>query len=565
MSDKLLFYYLGDDEAYYRALLGEFRKHAKIAIDFQRLSGANESSIQSLFLKVFTDKPACVFIDFSKNTPDYLHLARLLSRTPLEQNCLLVGLVDYLSPPEVLKESVVTGVALNYIKSAETFDTVFDVCKLIAPQAIGEHGFATATLSEEWQSGMLCKIGFIHAEGLHLETDFPLSKGDRLKLEHAWLEKKIVPSKQMFVSNVSSSNMFYQFKGNADLDFLFVDEFIPPEGYTEDDIKQKAAEREDAIKYHKKQLKRWIEDNISRSQEKKARLLVVDYKFHLYQDQARTDKHPYTIRCIPFFKEIEQEIDRLRPQIVAFQFEPEKNTIEGLKKLVSCIFTKFPELKPFIIAFSTDMSSAELQATLSYPQALAHKDEISSDLLIRLADMLQKKMSKGQEADALEASVFLKKTNPASIGEIQHTVSIVKLSETDLIVQTDVPFPPGTNLHFSSPVEMFVNIQPMPKGNSKLPEYYGMIHSLGETEKKELRRFVNSVFFRDHDAQLVAEGEEFKKLNEAKLAEKVLAIQKAQEAAAAKAAADAAKKAADEAAKTAPEAPADEAKEPEAG
>jgi hypothetical protein len=52
---------------------------------------------------------------------------------------------------------------------------------------------------------------------------------------------------------------------------------------------------------------------------------------------------------------------------------------------------------------------------------------------------------------------------------------------------------------------------------------------MGEEQKKELRKFINLVFFRDHDAQVTAETEEFKKLNEAKLQEKQEALKKLQE------------------------------------
>ena len=46
-----------------------------------------------------------------------------------------------------------------------------------------------------------------------------MSKGDRVKLAHAWKKHKIIPSLEMFVKDVAESNMFYQFKRNADLDF----------------------------------------------------------------------------------------------------------------------------------------------------------------------------------------------------------------------------------------------------------------------------------------------------------------------------------------------------------
>jgi hypothetical protein len=534
MSGKLLFYYLGDDEAYFRALKGEFRNHAKIPIDFIKISESTESRIQSLFLSVFEAKPACVFIDFSKMTQDYLHLARLLSRTPLDEKTLLVGLVDYLSPPEVLRESIATGVVLNFIKSAETFDVAFDVLKVIAPQSMGEHGFANAGLKEEWAAGVLCKIGYIQGDGVHIETDFQLAKGDRIKLRHHWLEKRIVPSKDTFVKNVSNTNMFYQFRYNADLEFLFVDDLIPAAEMDEVDIKNRQAERQDSIHYHKKQLKKWIEDNLECSQEKKAKVLVVDQKFHFYMNQDRTDKHPYTIRCIPCFSDIAQVLDRLRPQVIAFAFDKEenpRNTMESLTKLVGVLNQNFASLKPYLIIFNTDYASQELQEILSYKQAICDKNELSPELVIRMSDMLQKKILGDQPVSNKNElpKVFIKKNNLASLAEIEKSVQVVKLSESDMIIQSDIAFPEGTNLHFTHPVEMFVYLQPA-KASGKVPEYYGLIHSLGEVEKKELRRYVNTIFFRDHDAQVNAETEEFKKLNEAKLQEKLNALKKANEA-----------------------------------
>ena len=549
MAEKLLFYYFGDDEAYFRALQGEFKLQSKAQIDFKRVYEQTEAKIQAFFLTIFSKKPDCVFLDFSKQTQDYLHLARLISRTPLEKPTLMVGLVDYLSPPEVLKESIATGVNLNFIKSAETFDVAFSVMKLISPENIGEHGFATATLKEDFEIGVLCKIGYINNEGLHIETDHQFSKGDKVILNHHWHEKRIIPSKDVFVKNVSTTNMFYQFKYNVDLDFLFIDDFLPPEGMPEAEVKLKQNEREESILYQKKQLKRWIDENISGSLEKKAKVLVVDYKFHFYQNQARTDKYPYTIRCIPFFTDVSAELNRLQPQVIAYEFdtsENPKNTMDDLRKLVSIISASFKELNPYLIVSNSQMASQDLQAALQYPQTLSTKEELSPTLLIQLADALQKKISNDSKKvenvpvvkkdnfsfdtkkDKLPAEkkeniskVYIKKNQPTSIAEMLKTVTIIKLSETDCILQSEYPFSPGTNLHFTKPVVMFVNIQPAAKPSGKLPEFYGVIHSMGETDKKELRRYVNGVFFREHDAQLTSENDEFKKLNELKLQEKV--------------------------------------------
>lgn len=525
MSGKLEFYYFGDDEAYFRALQGEFRNHAKVQVEFKRFFESAESKIQSLFLKIAKGKPACVMVDFSKQTQDYLHLARLVSRTPFEHPLLLVGLVDYLSPPEVLRESIATGAHLTFIKSAETFDLAYSVSKLIVPQAIGEHGFANAKLKEELPAGVLAKVGYVHESGLHLETDYPLTKGDRVLLNHHWLEKRIVPSKHAFVQKTSTANMFYQFKLNSDLEFLFVDEFSVTEGMSVEQVNEKHEERKELLRFHKKQLKKWLDENSDTSLEKKAKVLVVDSEFHFYQDQPRTDKHSYTIRCIPFFNDIRQELDRLNPQVIAIHLdnkEQPKNTLDSLRTLVSFLHSRISDVSPYLIVFNCSISSQELQDNLQYAQTLAYKDELSPDILIKLADMLQKKMSQEKVVKRDESlKVFIKKNHPASLVEIVKEVTVVKLSETDMILQSEFDFPAGTNLHFTQPVEMFVNVQPVAKPSAKGPEFYGLIHCIGESDKKELRRYVNSIFFRDHDAQVNAEAEEFKKLNEQKLQEKI--------------------------------------------
>lgn len=521
------FYYFGDDEAFFRALQGEFRKHTRLVFDFKRFTESKEAQIQSFFLKVFQEHPSVVFIDFSKNTQDYLHLARILSRTKMEHQVVLVGLVDYLSPPEVLTESIATGVSFSYIKSAEIFDVVYDVTRLIAPNECATHGFATATLGDEWEVGIPCKVGYVHPAGLHVETDLKLGTGDKMRINHAWTEKRMVPSRDVFVKEIQSSNLFYQYRFSADLDFMFVDEFLPPEGMEEQKIIEKKQEREDALQYHKKQLKKWIDDNQERSVEKKAKLLVVDRNFHFYQNQPRTDKNAYTIRCIPDFSDVGEELMKHTPQIIAIQLDKEgeggnstgKNTLASLEKLAEVLKAKFADLKCFIVAFNAPLDSAAMQARIRYPQVMAHDGELSVDVVMKMADLVQKRLNVTKLSTFPGKRVFINKTQPSSIVEFVKSIKVTKLSESDLIFQTDFELTPGQNLHVRQPVDMYISVQPL-KAQGKVPEYFGLIHSIGEKQKKELRKFVNSVFFRDNDAAKQAEVEEYKKLNDQKQQEK---------------------------------------------
>ena len=525
MSSKLLFYYFGDDEAYFRTLMGEFKTHTRLQIEFKRVFESKENKIQGLFTTVLRERPACIFIDFSKFSNDYLHLARIISRTLFDHKLITIGLLDYLSPIEIMMESMATGVNLTYIKSAETYDVIFDIAKLIAPNEIGAHGFATAKLNEDREAGIPVKIGYVHKEGIHLETDYQLKVGDQIKMNHPWTEKRIVPSRVFTVKNVASTNLYYHFKNAVDVNFLFVDQFIPPEGMEESTINERIAEREEMIIYHQKLLSRWIKENSTGSYEKKAKVLVIDRDFHFYDNKPRTDKFPYTIRCIPHLVDIGTDIDRLKPQVIAFSIDKEdaenpKNTAEVLGKLVAALKVKMADSLPFLVVFNTTESSKVLQETLSYPHIIASDGELSVELMVRMADAFEKKivasMPKSQKG---EEKVFLKNSNKSSIGEILIPIKILKLSESDMFIQTEAPLVEGMNLHLTDPVNMFVNIQPT-KSQGKTFDYHGLIHCLGEVEKKELRRFVNSVFFREHDAKVTAATDEFKKLNEAKLLQK---------------------------------------------
>lgn len=532
-----LFYYFGDDEAYFKSLIGEFNKHSRLNPEFKRIYETTESKIQSLFHKVLKDRPICIFIDLSKHTQDYIHLARILTRAKLEHEYICVGLLDYLSPVEVMIESIATGVQLTHIKSAEIYNVVFDTLKLIAPKEIDSHGFATATLKEEWEAGIPVKVGFVHRDGIHFETDYPLQKGDRIRMNHAWTEKKTVPSKEFFVTDISTKNLFYHFSRGVDAEFLFIDDFLPPEGMEQERIDEKKAERTELIERHKKQLSQWVDDNLTRSLEKKAKVLVVDSSYPLYLDQARTDKHSYTIRCLGSFQDIGSDLDRMMPQVIAFTLDKpgvpsQKNTIEELGKLTAALKVKQPDSHPFLIVFNCTETSKGLQEKLQYPQILSSAEELSVELLLRMATIFEKKLndnlSKTTSNAKGEEKVYLKNTNSSSIAEILTRIQVLKISETDMIIECESPLPIGINLHLTNPVNMFINIQPS-KSQGKTPQYLGLIHCIGEHDKKELRRFVNSVFFREHDAKLTAETNEFKKLNEQKLQEKAQELKLAEE------------------------------------
>jgi hypothetical protein len=533
MSEKALILYIGEDEAYFKALESEFQKLAPGAVGFKKIFETTEPKIQSLFLKVIELQPICILVDFSKLPQEFLHLARLISRTNTLQSVLTVGLLDNLTSNEIIAESLVTGMKLIHFKGPDVYDVVFDITKLILPEKSSEHGFATAALSEDWEAGILCKIGFVENECVHFETDFPLEVGGNLRLAHMWQEKKIIPSRQIQVTSVTEENLYYQFRYGVGAKFKFIDELVHDEDTKEEDAEDREKDRQELIRRSKKQFKSWIEDNQSSSQEKIAKVLVIDRDFHFYQDQKRTDKYSYLIRCQPFLEaaEVTSELKRVAPQVIAISLEEvevpaPRSDFTFLEQLIESIKAFPKERWPFLVIFNTSLPSGALQKQLNYEHIMSASNELSVEVLLKMACLFENKLLKKREmlSASKDPRVYLKKSNAASVGEILNPIKVTKLSETDLVFQSEIQFQPGTNLRFKKPIPMVIHVLP---GKDK--EYYGLIHCLGEAQKKELRKYVNSIFFRDHDAKVSSEADEFRKLNEAKLQEKVEQEKKAQE------------------------------------
>lgn len=529
--------YLGEDTTYFKVLGAEFQRLYP-GVNFKQFSESTPESIQALNLKVFTLQPALVFVDFSKHSDDYIHLARTLVRTNRLNKVSVVGLHDYLSPLEQIKEAFLAGVELNHIKGAEIFDVVFGAINLVTPGEAKEHGFATAQLSEEFTASHLAKVGFIHTKGLHFETTVEFSQGEELRIRHHWLNKKMIPSSLVKVKKSSTSLLFYC-KRAIDVDFAWVDPVIRAEGDDEARVNEMNTERDHLVTKAKKALQTWLDDNTERSQKKSVRVLIVDRKMVFYQYRERIDKYGYSIRCQPFMADMSSEIDSQRPQVIAFALDskPEDgsaipdpaNDLGALQKLTQMLRQKFSDLNPFIVVFNSPATSQELKSSLKYEQIISQGVEISPEILLKMANVFDKKLSAVTEPikdpNADQKQVFIKKTAPMSIAEIDDVLKLVQISESDAVFECNRSLPPGTTLRLETPFKGYLTVVNHPQ-LSKAPAYYALVNGISEIEKKDLRRYVNTIFFKDLDATKLGELESFQSLNKAKWQE-ILDKQKA--------------------------------------
>ncbi len=552
-SKKVL--YLGDDGAYFKVLQTEFGRLYP-TVQFLQFTASTPQSIQNLMIDISLQAPEVVFIDFSKHTDDFVHLSRILANLNKETPLPIIGLHDYLAKLENIKMSFLAGVMINHLKGAEVFDVVYSAINLATPGQAKEHGFATGKIEEKVQAFHLVKIGFIAEKFLHIETNLEFEKNQEVRIHHAWVDKKMIPSTLTRVKKTSKEMLFYNFKNSADLEFAWVDPVIVIDSDDAQRTEEMQNERTHYVQKAKKVIKTWIENNTERSGHKSVRVLIVDRSFSFFNNRSRSDSYGYALRCQPFIQDLSTELLAQRPQVIALSLDlvteghQFPNDMAFLDKMIQFIKAKMPDEAPYIVVFNLkDLKSKELQASLKYTNIMAMDGDIDPDVLLKMAKIFSDKLKNLPEGESIEPKFVAKKSSDQSIGEVEDEINIHQISECDMVISSDKPLMHGMNLRIRSPFEGFVTIVDHPQ-NTKPPLYYALINGVGEIEKKNLRRYVNTIFFKDHDAAKAVEIEAFKALNDAKLKEqeaKVKAEQEALEKVKAQELVDAADKAANEA------------------
>ena len=139
---------------------------------------------------------------------------------------------------------------------------------------------------------------------------------------------------------------------------------------------------------------------------------------------------------------------------------------------------------------------------------MAHTVQLNVELVHKMANMLEQKLA-AQTAGYDVPTVFLEKEHPASYAEIEIDIEIIGCSENDIYFNCTTELQNRSIIRVNLPAPMYVSVAIAPNGSGINSDYYGVIHGIGEEEKKELRRFINSVFFREKEAARAAELEAF--------------------------------------------------------
>ncbi|MCE3013434.1 MAG: hypothetical protein LW878_10255, partial [Proteobacteria bacterium] len=422
-SKKVL--YLGDDGAYFKVLQSEFSSLYP-GVKFLQFSASTPQSIQHLMMDIILQDPEVVFIDFSKHTDDFVHLSRILANLNKEKPLPIIGLHDYLANPENIKLSFLAGVMINHLKGAEVFDVVYSAINLATPGQAKEHGFATGQIQEKVQAFHLVKVGYLAEKYLHIETNLEFEKNQEVRIHHAWVDKKLIPSSLTRVKKTSKEMLFYNFKNSVDLEFAWVDPVVVSDADDEQRTAEMQNERTHYVQKAKKVIKTWLDENVDRSGHKSVRVLIVDRSFRFFNNRARSDSYGYALRCQPFLIDLTTELLAQRPQVIAVSLDVATeghqypNDMAFLEKLVAFIKEKMAEEAPYLVVFNLkDLKSKELQANVKYTNIMAMDGDIDPDVLLKMAKIFSDKLKVLTEGESDEPKFVVKKSSPQSIGEIE--------------------------------------------------------------------------------------------------------------------------------------------------
>jgi hypothetical protein len=317
----------------------------------------------------------------------------------------------------------------------------------------------------------------------------------------------------------------------------------------------------------KKAHKDWLLDHIDMSHPKKTKILLIDSLMKVLEKEKKPlDQYHFTIRCQTVLTEDYHELERGRPNIIAMKFaetvnpkdyndmDPEDAAVamkekeqeyeaEAMAKIRMMMdwVKSIKGYNPFVILFNCEnFSSKAFQDSLKYPLVITYKGDMVLETILDMAELFEKKQEKNykdklreklaslkkedpqkygrlRESDFVEDRYYVRKSNPLSHAYTKHEIMLKAMTESEVhfLVDKELDL---VNYRLVEPCEVSVKLipqdeKPFVKDSGQLL-YKGLIHATGEDEKKDIRKFVNEIFFSGINQEREKEKEAFDRVNQ---------------------------------------------------
>lgn len=492
--------YVGEDEKYWLQLSKKIREvNKKDTLRFHSISLKNQQNYQSAFLEIIKFKPAIIYLDFSRDYKLALKCSNLIKNEQSLKKTSLAGLVKDEGDVE---ECLFSGAETVHVKGPEFYDVVNHPFYLKWPdQASKELTFTRALANIDTELICDLRVGYVTDSFLRAEGDIKLQPGDLYHLE-THIPKDVYTKKTFLLESLKDYNLYYNYEYAYDFFYQF------------DEINKT---QETAS------IQKWIEDNRYPCHAKKIKIMLYnqDLSF-ISESEKHLDDYPYTIRTQLDLKYGGDVLFKVRPDILALKINSEEDCIQ-----VKSIVEKIKETKrfsPFIICFKDHerLTHDDLRKILKYPYSLISNKDMSISLLISLADKMhsaqtQKEVVSKKDEDEVQK---FKQSNPErysiippfnfeknvlyasrksslSKANFNFSIKILEMSESECIISSNRELIERKSYRIKSPLEFSITITGLQSHGDHQMIYHGLIHSIGESRKSKLRKFINQLFFSD--------------------------------------------------------------------
>jgi hypothetical protein len=526
--------YLGSDRSFFENLKQKFLEQVHKEVLFHSVESESDEEIQSHINLIRDARPQLVLVDYSKNEKAMLHLTRICMRQNKLYPVKFIGLADYKQGGSVILTAIMAQLTCVHIKSSELDSLIFNMFILGFDLNKG-HAFAMAELNDPISVFYACKAGKISIDEIHIESNIPIQANQELEIRNYWSKNQIISSNRVQCLESSQENLYYNFNYSQRLKIHHGKEFIRDPDWSEEEFNQKFSEYEELVENSKYRLKKWINENINDSKPKFLKAYIVDKEGVFFDNKPLTDTYDFVFRVQPYIKDVQDEIKKTRPQLIIFNLEdvdpkvleanPDLsymfNNSRMLQHLIRNLREMFqPDDQPIVVVFNAkEHDSVHYQRILKYTNILAVKEEMRSELVLKMANMLKEKI-KPKLPTPGKFEMFIDKNTELSYVEVESQVELIACSENDLYFNSDSNIAIGSVMRVSLPVPMYITVVPYPEKTRVDAGYYAIIHGIGEEERKELRRYINDIFFRDLEFDKAKDAEEIEAMKQKYLEER---------------------------------------------
>lgn len=551
--------YIGDDQSYWNAIQERFYSHYENKeFNFVNIDDISDKKYQNIFIDIKAYNPDIIYFDMTYGHDFVYRITKLIHNEPSMAHISLVALN---STSKNIHLNHFLGVDFVHIKCGEYSDVVNNPFAVAYPKEAKKMEYAKAVFKKNTYLTAGVRVCNITPSMIHIETNMSLEKDKVVEVDIPALEKQY-PSKRYIVKKVYDSNLVYGFLHGYDLEITFVDSpevskeqisSATPEEKKE--IADKINEFKAKLEVCKKRFRKWVVERTDAP--KKSKVLAIDNSFEFFQNSnVNLERYPHVFKVQSDLTTEMNEVKVFMPSVIVFNFgdysdndeeeilledtedrnkERLAETTDKLKRLIKQI-KQIQDYTPYLLIFGCGhYSSKSFQDGFQYKSVIVDNGPLNFLSVVEIIKAFEDKVNKKQEAvlkdrimklkakdpvkykridvnDLKERRFYVGEVNEYSYGYYSFPIQLLSMTESDLTFVTKqhlgiVPY----RLNF--PIDMCATVAPIDGkmfiASKELKLYKALIHSIGEERKKNIRKFVNAIFFSDLNEKRKKEMEEY--------------------------------------------------------